>query len=82
MVKTMKTWMLLKKFNFSNYFKRKYLSERGQSIVEFVLLLAAITSLSYFFIYVMNRNIARYWEYSVNLIVNDKPGGKSLNLPK
>ncbi len=50
--------------------------------MEFVLLLAAITSLSYFFIYVMNRNIARYWEYSVNLIVNDKPGGKTLNLPK
>lgn len=59
----------------------KNLSERGQSIVEFVLLLAAITFLSYFFIAVMNRNIGRYWEYSVNLIVNDKPGKKSLTLP-
>ncbi len=60
---------------------RKKNSERGQSIVEFVLLLAAITFLSYCFIAVMNRNIGRYWEYSVNLIVNDKPGSKTLTLP-
>lgn len=53
----------------------KALGERGQSIVEFVLLLAVISSISYLFVAVMNKNVARYWEYSANLIVNDKPGG-------
>lgn len=81
MVKFMKS---RNSFTLQKLFKKlfgKNLSERGQSIVEFVLLLAAITFLSYFFVAVMNRNIGRYWEYSVNLIVNDKPGKKSLTLP-
>jgi len=57
-----------------NKFTKK-LGEKGQSIVEFVLLLAVVTALSYSFVAVMNKNLARYWEYSANLIVNDKPGG-------
>lgn len=66
----MKPWKLLP------YQKvKKSLSERGQSIVEFVLLLAVITGVSYGFVAVMNKNVARYWEYSANLILNDKPGG-------
>lgn len=66
----MKPWKLLP------YHKvKKSLGERGQSIVEFVLLLAVITGLSYGFVAVMNKNVARYWEYSANLILNDKPGG-------
>ncbi len=69
------------------YFKRfksasVLLSERGQSIVEFVLLLAAIASVSFFFVAIMNRNIARYWEYSANLVINDGPGKpKKVTLP-
>lgn len=66
----MKPWKILTQNNFY-----KALSERGQSIVEFVLLLAVITGLSYGFVAVMNKNIARYWEYSANLVVNDRPGG-------
>jgi hypothetical protein len=55
--------------------------ERGQSIVEFVLLLSAVTFISWGFVQFMNSNLGRYWEYSANLIVNDKPGGtKKLNL--
>jgi hypothetical protein len=62
---------------------RKLLSERGQSIVEFVLLLAAIASVSFFFVAIMNRNIARYWEYSANLVINDGPGKpKKVTLPQ
>jgi len=59
---------------------KKLLKERGQSIVEFVLLLLVITSISYAFVDIVNRNIALYWEYSVNLIINDKPGEKTVNL--
>jgi len=56
----------------------KALGERGQSIVEFVLLLAVITGLSYGFVAMMNKNLARYWQYSANLIVHDKPGEKTV----
>jgi hypothetical protein len=58
----------------------KALGQRGQSIVEFVLLLAVITGLSYGFVAVMNKNLARYWEYSANLIVDDKPGTNTVRL--
>ncbi len=66
----MKSWKMLPLNKFT-----KKLGEKGQSIVEFVLLLAVVTALSYSFVAVMNKNLARYWEYSANLIVNDKPGG-------
>ncbi len=72
----MKSWKLLP----SNKLTEK-LGEKGQTIVEFVLLLAVVTGLSFAFVAVMNKNLARYWEYSANLIVNDKPGGpKAVNL--
>ena len=52
---------------------KKYLSAKGQSIVEFVLLLFAITVISYGFVAQMNQFLAKMWEYSATLIVNDKP---------
>jgi Flp pilus assembly pilin Flp len=55
-------------------------SERGQSIVEFVLLLAVITGLSYGFVAMMNNNLAKYWQYAANLVVDDKPGTKTVKL--
>lgn len=73
----MKYWKILT----NNKFLKK-LGSRGQSIVEFVLLLAVITGVSYGFVAFMNRNLARYWEYSANLIVNGKAGGpKAVQLP-
>lgn len=58
-----------------------FLNQRGQSIVEFILLLVAIAGLSYGFVFLMNKNLGRYWEYSVNLIINDTPNApKKLNL--
>lgn len=72
----MKPWMKLP----SNKFTKK-LGEKGQTIVEFVLLLSVVTGLSYGFVAIMNKNLGRYWEYSANLIVNDRPGGpKAVNL--
>lgn len=53
----------------------KKLGERGQSIVEFVLLLTVVAGISYGFVAFMNRNLSRYWEYSANLIINDRPNG-------
>jgi hypothetical protein len=72
MIKIMKTWKI---------FNLKRLGMRGQSLVEFVLLLAAIASLSFLFVTATNKYIARYWKYSVNLIVNDHPtDGKKIEL--
>lgn len=53
---------------------KQWLNQRGQSLVEFVLLLAVISMLSYAFVAVMNRNIGKYWQHAVNLIINDRPG--------
>ncbi len=76
MVKYMKSWMKLPPNKFA-----KKLGEKGQTIVEFVLLLSVVTGLSWGFVAIMNKNLGRYWEYSANLIVNDKPGGpKAVNL--
>lgn len=69
----MKTWKLLPQNKFLKALRKH--GKRGQSIVEFVLLLAVITGVSFGFVAIMNGNIARYWEYSANLVVNDKPGG-------
>ena len=72
-VEFMKPRKLLPRNKFLNNLFRKGRSQRGQSIVEFVLLLSVITGLSYGFVAIMNRNLARYWDYSASLIVNDKP---------
>lgn len=56
-------------------FLKRLRNQRGQSIVEFVLLLVVISGISWMFVAFMNRNLARYWEYSANLIINDRPNG-------
>lgn len=58
----------------------KKMRQRGQAIIEFVLLLAVMSLITYFFVLFMNRNLKRYWEYSANLIVNDKPGEKTVTI--
>ena len=83
MVNFMKPRKLLPQIKKFRSFSKKVLGQRGQTVIEFVLLLAAITFISWGFIMFMNKNIGKYWEYSANLIVNDKPGGeKKLNLPR
>lgn len=73
----MKTWKLLPNSKFLQKLKK---NEKGQAIVEFVLLLLVIAGLSYGFVAVMNNNLGRYWEYFANLVVDDKPGTKSVRL--
>ncbi len=68
----MKEWKLL--------LSKKRLNEKGQTLVEFVLLLSVISGLSYGFVSFMNSNLARYWEYSVNLVIDDRPGTKTVTL--
>lgn len=55
-------------------------NQRGQAIVEFVLLLVVISGLSFGFTMFMNRNLSKYWEYYANLVINDKPGVKTVQL--
>jgi hypothetical protein len=59
---------------------RDKIGQKGQTLVEFVLLLAVISTLSYGFVAVMNRNIGAYWEHAVNLIIHDEPGGKTAKI--
>jgi Flp pilus assembly pilin Flp len=59
---------------------RKVLNQKGQTLVEFVLLLAVISLISYGFVSIMNRNIGAYWEHCVNLILHDKPGEKTAKI--
>lgn len=59
---------------------RKVLNQKGQSIVEFVLLLVVVAGISYGFVSFMNRNLGRYWEYYANLVIDDKPGTRTVQL--
>ena len=70
----MKRWKLLP-FNF-----KKKPNQKGQSLIEFVLLLTVISGISFMFVSLMNKNITRYWEYAVNLVIDDRPGTKTAKL--
>jgi len=55
----------------------KFLKDKrqsGQAIIEFALLLVVLTGITWAFVIFMNRNLSKYWQASINLIVNDKPG--------
>lgn len=56
-------------------------NKRGQALVEFVLLLVVICGISYGFVAVMNRHLAKYWEYSINLVKHDNTTEKSERIP-
>lgn len=71
----MKSWKILTQSRFY-----QDLNERGQSIIEFVLLLSVVTALSYGFVFMMNKNLANFWQYAANLIVDDKPGTKTVKI--
>jgi hypothetical protein len=46
-------------------------NERGQTLVEFILLLAVISGLSFIFLKVINNNLSVYWAFFVTKIVDD-----------
>jgi hypothetical protein len=74
----------MKRRKFFTFIKRirfpVWLNQRGQSLVEFVLLLVVVAGISYTFVAFMNRTLAKYWQYSVNLVIDDKPGTKTVRL--
>jgi hypothetical protein len=70
----MKRWKLLP-FNI-----KKRTGQKGQTLIEFVLLLTVIAGISFGFVSMMNKNITSYWSYAVNLVIDDKPGTKTATL--
>ena len=56
----------------SDFNTEKELSIRGQTLVEFMLLLFIIVFISTFFMKIINHNISSYWRYFVSVIVDDK----------
>lgn len=54
--------------------------QMGQSLVEFALLLLVIATMSFLFLRVANRNLARYWTAYARLIVDDPAQNGNLNL--
>jgi hypothetical protein len=73
----MKTW---KKLSLKFRLHSRLLRQRGQALVEFILLLVAIAGISFGFVTLMNRNLGKYWQYYANLIINDKPGQTTVRL--
>ena len=55
------------------------LNENGQTLVEFVLLLLVIMSISFAYMSIVNRGIADYWQAMGNILLKDV---KTPNKPK
>jgi len=51
----------------------KHLGQKGQSLIEFVLLLAVISAISYGFVGLVNTNLVQNWEKLINLVITDEP---------
>lgn len=47
-------------------------NESGQTIVEFVLLLASIVIISFSFMKLVNGEVAKKWERMANMVLDDK----------
>ncbi len=61
-------------------FRKKHINQKGQSVVEYVLLLAVLSTITIYFVGFMNKNLTKYWEHAVNLVINDSPGVKTLTM--
>jgi Flp pilus assembly pilin Flp len=55
-------------------------NEQGQSLVEFVLLLASILLVSMVFMKIVNGNIGKYWTAMGQTLLLDVEGSQKLNL--
>lgn len=58
----------------------KKAGQKGQAVVEFVLLLAVMAIITSSFVFLLNKNLALYWAHAANLIINDDPGAKTVTL--
>jgi len=57
-------------FTYNDFFKTK-LNRRGQTLVEFILLMVVIIGVSMLFMKLVNSNIAIYWKFIVTKVVGD-----------
>lgn len=65
----------MKHRNFRSFLRKlKRVPQKGQALVEYILLLSIMAIVSFLFVSVMNQGLTRYWGYAVNLIIDDKPG--------
>ena len=57
---------------FSSFRKVKLLlDEKGQSFIEFVLLMLMVIGLSYGYMRIVNGNLGKKWSSMVTVIIND-----------
>ena len=56
------------------------LDQKGQTLVEFVLLLLVIMTISFGYMSVVNGGIASYWEAMGNTLLMDVPKSDTLKL--
>ena len=54
--------------------------QSGQSLVEFMLLLASILLISMSFMKIVNKNVASYWTDMANTLMLDVEGNEKLQL--
>lgn len=52
-------------------------NEKGQSFVEFMLLLLVMISLSFIYLKIVNTNVSKIWTLMVNTVIQDtNPDGE------
>lgn len=54
--------------------------QRGQTLVEFVLVLLSILIVSMVFMKIVNGNVAKYWTAMANTLLIDVEGNQKLKL--
>ena len=58
----------------------KIKKQSGQTLVEFILLLLMVVGISFSFIAISNRNLAKLWVAYVRLIVDDPAQNANIDL--
>lgn len=64
-------WSFFPKQNAQDLKNKEILNQRGQSLVEFVLLLSVIMIISLLFLKLVNTNIAKYWQAMGTVLLED-----------
>jgi hypothetical protein len=56
-------------------------NQRGQTLVEFMLILLVVTSISYFFARIANQGLGKAWLAFAKLIIDDTQVSNNVVLP-
>jgi hypothetical protein len=76
------THKLRKSTKFFPLRKVKLLDQKGQSFIEFVLLMLMVIGLSYGYMKIVNGNLGKKWSSMVTVIVNDNFDSKDRGVAK